>query len=166
MLKLFYNNKGVVFMSRFEQGKYVKILAEILNRDQLIALAKRFGLSPSGSDIHLKIHKSEEGIVVYEEISNAVFSDILTSVAFKDFTVRPENAFEGTIEYVKAQMEYRNVVADLVRDSHPEYNEDFAMFLLEKERQISQKCEEAKHADKMALEQELGLAVGEFAPTK
>ena len=153
-------------MSEYKKGKYVELLNNTLTRDEIIYLAKKFGLTPSGSDIHVKISKTNDSLVVYEELSSAVFSEILTSVVFSDFVVKPENSFEGTIEYAKAQTKYREYVADLAIDANEDYLQDFAMYLLEQERQISKKYEEKKQNERKALEQELGLAIGEFAPTK
>ena len=143
-------------MENYKKGKYVELLNKTLSRDEIIYLAKRFGLHPS-ANADLRFYADENAICVYEELTTPISSEILTSVVFSDFSVKSDVVFEGTREYVEAQAKFRAYMANLAEH----YMQDFTMYLLEQERQISKRYEAQKQEDRRALEQELGLNYNE-----
>ena len=145
-------------MEKYTEGKYACLLKELLSHKDLIKLAQKFGLK-SNNDSYQKydIVYGEDCVCVYEKLYSTLGDEITTSVVFNDFSVHSSSVFEGTRVYANAQKKYRNIMQSLLSNTHPEYMEDFAQYLLDEERKISQKYEAKKQEERIALENELGL---------
>jgi len=148
-------------MSNYTLGKYVRILSNKLSNAKIIGLARDFGLEVSAHSLNCDIERGDDYICVYEKLYTSLGDEIKASLVFKDFVVDCSNIRIGSPEYVRNQMAYRSFLQYVLKETNPEYMQDFAQYLLDQERAIDEKYESKKNTERHNLEAELGLNYNE-----